>query len=119
MSPPKGEGCHWSPCESGVSVHGMETRNRDTSPHVLVIGGGLGGLCLAQGLKKGGVSVAVYERDAGPSHQTSEGYSLQINAHGNGALQACLPPELWTVYLETTARPVAGICFTTSQLRRL
>lgn len=32
--------------------------------HVLVIGGGIGGLCLAQGLKKSGMSVAVYERDA-------------------------------------------------------
>ena len=31
-------------------------------PHVLVIGGGIGGLCLAQGLRGAGVSVAVYER---------------------------------------------------------
>ena len=30
---------------------------------VLIIGGGIGGLTLAQGLKKSGVSVAVYERD--------------------------------------------------------
>ncbi len=34
---------------------------------VLVIGGGLGGLCLAQGLRKAGISVAVYERDSEPS----------------------------------------------------
>ena len=32
---------------------------------VLVIGAGLGGLCLAQGLRKAGVDVAVYERDEG------------------------------------------------------
>ena len=31
--------------------------------HVVIIGGGIGGLCLAQGLKRAGVSVAVYERD--------------------------------------------------------
>jgi len=31
--------------------------------HVAIIGGGIGGLCLAQGLSKAGVSVTVYERD--------------------------------------------------------
>ena len=35
------------------------------STHVIVIGGGIGGLCLAQGLRKAGVSVEVYEREAG------------------------------------------------------
>lgn len=29
--------------------------------HVLIAGGGIGGLCLAQGLRKAGVSCAVYE----------------------------------------------------------
>jgi 2-polyprenyl-6-methoxyphenol hydroxylase-like FAD-dependent oxidoreductase len=32
--------------------------------HVLITGG-VGGLCLAQGLRKAGVSCAVYERDPG------------------------------------------------------
>ena len=31
--------------------------------HVLIIGGGIGGLTLAQGLERAGVSAAVYERD--------------------------------------------------------
>jgi 2-polyprenyl-6-methoxyphenol hydroxylase-like FAD-dependent oxidoreductase len=31
--------------------------------HVIIVGGGLGGLTLAQGLKKNGISCAVYEKD--------------------------------------------------------
>lgn len=31
--------------------------------HVIVVGAGIGGLCLAQGLRRAGVSVAVYERN--------------------------------------------------------
>lgn len=31
--------------------------------HVLIIGGGTGGMCLAHGLKRAGVQVTVYERD--------------------------------------------------------
>lgn len=39
--------------------------------HVLVVGGGIGGLCLAQGLKRAGVSVAVYERDRTPTEKAT------------------------------------------------
>ncbi len=39
--------------------------------HVMIIGGGLGGLCLAQGLKKAGISVAIYERDRTRNERTS------------------------------------------------
>jgi 2-polyprenyl-6-methoxyphenol hydroxylase-like FAD-dependent oxidoreductase len=31
--------------------------------HVIIVGGGIGGLTLAQGLKKNGISCAVYEKD--------------------------------------------------------
>jgi AcrR family transcriptional regulator len=45
--------------------------------HVLIIGGGIGGLCLAQGLRRRGVSVAVYERDGTPDARL-QGYRLSI-----------------------------------------
>ena len=62
--------------------------------HVLVIGGGIGGLCLAQGLRKAGVSVAVYERDRAPDARL-QGYRLSIEPPGSAALHECLPAELW------------------------
>jgi 2-polyprenyl-6-methoxyphenol hydroxylase-like FAD-dependent oxidoreductase len=67
---------------------------------VLISGGGLGGLCLAQGLRKAGHSVAVFERDADLSRKL--GYRLHMNGDGGGALQACLPDDLYELYLETS-----------------
>ena len=48
-----------------------------SSLHVLVIGGGPGGLCLAQGLKKAGASLGVYERDRAPTSRL-QGYRVHI-----------------------------------------
>lgn len=45
--------------------------------HVLIIGGGIGGLCLAQGLRKSGISVAVYERDKSV-HFRYQGYVIHM-----------------------------------------
>lgn len=66
--------------------------------HVVIIGGGLGGLCLAQGLKKAGISVAVYERDRTSSDRL-QGYRIHIEPQGNQALSACLPADLFNTYL--------------------
>src|SRR5579859_141769 len=85
---------------------------------ILIIGGGIGGLCLAHGLKKAGVSVAVFERESASKHD-SEGYSIQINSDGNTALQECLPRDLWEAYLATTGRPVAGVRFVSQRMKRL
>ncbi|HEY1498487.1 MAG TPA: NAD(P)-binding protein [Acidobacteriaceae bacterium] len=49
----------------------------DPKFHVIIIGGGVGGLCLAQGLRKNGVSAAVYERDQTPDARL-QGYCLNI-----------------------------------------
>jgi 2-polyprenyl-6-methoxyphenol hydroxylase-like FAD-dependent oxidoreductase len=86
--------------------------------NVVVIGGGLGGLCLAQRLKATGISVAVYERDHTPTDRW-QGYRIHINPAGSRALHECLPPQLWDVFLRTAAEAGAGCGFVTEQLREL
>jgi 2-polyprenyl-6-methoxyphenol hydroxylase-like FAD-dependent oxidoreductase len=58
----------------------------------LIIGGGIGGLCLAQGLRQAGVDVAVYERDQS-ARGRMQGYRLRISPEGERALRECLPPR--------------------------
>ncbi|GAA3341607.1 FAD-dependent monooxygenase [Amorphoplanes nipponensis] len=60
------------------------------SPRILIAGGGIGGLALAQAARHGGLDVAVYERDPTPDTR-NQGYRLHIDADGNAALRACLP----------------------------
>src|SRR6266536_2510225 len=62
--------------------------------HVLIVGGGVGGLCLAQGLKKSGISVAVYERDESAQFR-SQGYRIGLKEAGAQALRDCLPEDLF------------------------
>jgi salicylate hydroxylase len=69
-----------------------------TPPHVLIAGGGLSGLCLAQGLVSAGVSCAVYERDTDLRRRT--GYRITINGDGGDALEQCLPADLYELYLQ-------------------
>jgi len=87
-------------------------------PHVLVIGGGIGGLCLAQGLRGAGVSVAVYERTRVRTDWL-QGYRIHISPHGSRALHECLPTELWDAFTATAGRPSAGFGFLTEQLKEL
>lgn len=68
---------------------------------VLVIGAGLGGLCLAQGLARAGFDVRVHEKDR---RQPVPGL-LSLNESGLGALQECLPPHL-VALLESPFRRV-------------
>src|SRR5512142_2829633 len=85
--------------------------------HVLIAGGGLGGLCLAQGLRKHGVRVSVYERD--PTPDTAQGYRIHVNQAGSRALHECLPDALWEAFVATAGQPCAGLGFFTEQLKEL
>ena len=86
--------------------------------HVVIIGGGIGGLTLAQGLKKAGVSVAVYERDQTRTDRV-QGYRVHINSTGSLALHECLPAPLFETFTRTYGRPTDGIRFVTEQMKVL
>lgn len=80
---------------------------------VLIAGAGVGGLALAlaQTLRQVGVAVTAFERT--PSLQADQrGYRININRVGGDALAACLPPELFRLYLATSndeARARVGV----------
>jgi len=84
---------------------------------VIVIGAGLGGLCLAQALRREGVDVAVYERDRALGSRW-EGYRIHINPTGARALNACLPAEGWAEF-RATAGPGGDFGFLTERLAEL
>ncbi len=86
--------------------------------NVLIIGAGAGGLCLAQGLKKDGVAVQVFERDRTPTSQL-QGYRLSTNETGSRALRDCLPEALFQKLTENAARPSEAVTFLDHRLNRL
>lgn len=48
--------------------------------HVLIVGGGLGGLSLAQSLRKQGISFEVFERDADASARF-QGWAIGLHTY--------------------------------------
>ncbi|GAA3011403.1 FAD-dependent oxidoreductase [Streptosporangium longisporum] len=85
---------------------------------VLVVGGGIGGLALAQALLPSGVNVQVYEREREAADWV-QGYRIHLNQAGARALRRCLPRPLWEVFLATSGHPGPGFGFHTHLLRRL
>ncbi|KAF5965883.1 salicylate 1-monooxygenase (flavoprotein monooxygenase) [Fusarium bulbicola] len=71
---------------------------------VLIVGGGLGGLALAQGLKhaKPPVPFHIFERDSSADFRP-QGYRIRINPDGANALRELLPDHLWKAYEDRCA----------------
>ena len=70
-----------------------------TSPRspILIVGAGIGGLCLAQALKKSGIEFQVFERDPALDHRP-QGYRLKIEADGQQALKDTLPADVYSAF---------------------
>ena len=83
-----------------------------------IVGGGIGGLCLAQGLKKAGIPVLVYERDEAASSRR-QGFRIHISPEGSRALHQCLPQDLWDIFNLTGGEFGQGFSMLTEQLEEL
>lgn len=83
--------------------------------HVAIIGAGLGGLCLAQALKRAGVAFDVYERDPTPAGR-HQGYRIRIDAAGQHALSEALPPTHYRLFRETASMAASTASCLTPQL---
>ncbi|MDH2427735.1 NAD(P)/FAD-dependent oxidoreductase [Sphaerisporangium sp. TRM90804] len=88
------------------------------APKVIVVGGGIGGLCLAHALRGAGVAVRVYERDRDPDDPV-RGYRIHVNQMGSRSLRQCLPAPLWEAFLATAGHPGPGFRFQDERLREL
>jgi len=83
---------------------------------VAVVGAGLAGLCLAQGLRRDGIEVTVYERDADLSVR-GQGYRLHLDARAGLALQHCLGEEAFALFLASVGEPGRAVTVLDHRLR--
>ncbi|KAJ5627875.1 hypothetical protein N7490_010103 [Penicillium lividum] len=69
---------------------------------VLIIGAGLGGIVLAQALRKNNIPFKLFEQDEQTNLRT-QGYRIRISEHGTNALKEALTPDLFTLFEQTCA----------------
>lgn len=86
--------------------------------HVTIIGAGLGGLCLAQGLRQLGISFDVFEKDEAINSR-AQGYRIRIDETGQLALEQCLSPQHYALFLRTCAVAIPPVKTVDAQLRSL
>jgi len=70
---------------------------------VLIIGAGLGGLTLAQSLRRVGIEAQIFERDGGAFNRM-QGYRLHLDEDALNAAKEVLPPDLHAVFEATSYR---------------
>ncbi|MEU6584389.1 FAD-dependent monooxygenase [Nocardia sp. NPDC046763] len=86
--------------------------------HVIIAGGGIGGLALANGLHRAGVSVSVHERESQRTDRL-QGFRIHINPNGSNALAELLSPPLYATFTACAGHGGNGFGFVTEQLTEL
>ena len=74
-----------------------------TKLKLLVVGSGLGGLCLAHALRNNHIDIEVFERDSSP-WERAQGYRLHLEADALNALREVLAPDLHQLFTATAMR---------------
>ncbi|GAD82036.1 FAD-dependent monooxygenase [Nocardia asteroides NBRC 15531] len=90
----------------------------NTPLKVVVAGGGIGGLALANGLRRAGVAVSVHEREVRRTDRL-QGFRIHINPHGAAALSELLSPALFGAFVAAAGKGGNGFGFVTEQFDRL
>ncbi|MFQ6397459.1 FAD-dependent oxidoreductase [Nocardia sp. KC 131] len=85
---------------------------------ILIAGGGVGGLTLAQALHHAGLDVTVFEQDPTPRTR-NQGYRIHIDPDGNAALGECVTPEVLDVLRRTSGRNGDLVTTFTTGLQRV
>lgn len=85
-----------------------------TKPHVLIVGAGLGGLLLAQGLRKRGIDFEIFERDA-HADARQQGWALGVHSILDeiraGVPDDLSPIELAVNHLQPLKLPSQFACY--------
>ncbi|KAN0040271.1 hypothetical protein ACTA71_012161 [Dictyostelium dimigraforme] len=75
---------------------------------IIIIGGGISGLALAQGLSKNGIKFKVFERDEFCNFRL-QGYRVRISPEGSKVLKEMLTEDLWNLFKDTCGRVTFGM----------
>ncbi|CAG8665361.1 25200_t:CDS:2 [Cetraspora pellucida] len=81
--------------------------NTDKKPTILIVGAGIGGLCIYQSIRKHlgqKFNVKIFDRETGPRDRW-QGYNIYINRKGVTSLFYCTPPEVQARFPEAMPDP--------------